>query len=95
MQIKKQAKRNLLYFASYNEDEDKNKVIVINKWYWLGLKKLTQMDQVVVKFIEDVLSCKEEKPCVYYTKLNLEEIDDILSTEGLKKDVTLSSVRID
>lgn len=93
--IKKEQKRALIYYIRYNEDENKNEVIVINKWYWLGTKNLRQMAPYIVSFIEEILNSKEIKPCIYLSDLSKEEIEKRLDIEGLKEDKTLSMIRID
>ena len=84
--LKKEEKRALIFQVRYNEDEEMNEVIVINKWYWIGTGRLRQMSPQVVFFVENILENKEVKPCVYLTKLNKDQIKERFSAEGLNED---------
>lgn len=70
-------------------------VIVINKWYWIGANKLRQMSNNIVSFVEEKLETKEYCPCFYLTSMDSKKIKEILESEGLQENNSLSRMRLD
>lgn len=95
IKIKKEEKRSLIFYIRYNEDREMQEVIVINKWYWIGANQLRQMSDHIVSFVENALDAKEYQPCIYFTLMSAEQIKEILESEGLHENNTLSRIRIE